>query len=40
MRVRAAMGHSDYGVLQRYVCLSAERDLGSKPAWAEFVAVP
>ena len=31
-RVRAAMGHADYSVLQRYVCLSAERDLGPKTA--------
>ena len=30
-RVRAAMGHADYSVLQRYVCLSAERDLGPRP---------
>ena len=39
-RVRAAMGHADYSVLQRYVCLSADRDLGPKTAWAEFVAMP
>ena len=34
------MGHADYSVLQRYVCLSSERDLGPKTAWAEFVAMP
>lgn len=39
-RVRAAMGHADYSVLQRYVCLSAERNLGPKTAWAEFIAMP
>jgi len=39
-RVRAAMGHSDYSVLQRYVFMSAERDLGAKTAWSEFVAMP
>lgn len=39
-RVRAAMGHSDYSVLQRYVFMSAERDLGPKTGWAEFVAMP
>ncbi|HEX6348403.1 MAG TPA: tyrosine-type recombinase/integrase [Candidatus Dormibacteraeota bacterium] len=36
-RLRAAMGHSDYGILQRYVRLSAERDLGSRKDWEEFI---
>jgi len=35
--LRAAMGHSDYKVLQRYVRLAIERDLGSKREWAEFI---
>lgn len=39
-RLRAAMGHSDSSVLQRYVFMSAERDLGPKTGWAEFVAMP
>ena len=34
------MGHADYSVLQRYVFMSAERDLGPKSGWAEFVAMP
>jgi site-specific recombinase XerD len=36
--LRAAMGHSDYGVLQRYVRLATERDLGPRSDWAELVA--
>ena len=39
-KVRAAMGHSDYSVLQRYVFMSAERDLGSKTTWADYIAMP
>lgn len=35
--VRAAMGHADYTVLQRYVRLATERDLGSRKDWVEFV---
>lgn len=35
--LRAAMGHSDYKVLQRYVRLAIDRDLGSRREWAEFV---
>jgi site-specific recombinase XerD len=34
--LRAAMGHSDYKVLQRYVRLAVERDLGSSRGWTEF----
>lgn len=36
--LRAAMGHSDYGVLQRYVRLATERDLGSRADWTELIA--
>lgn len=35
--LRAAMGHADYTVLQRYVRLATERDLGSRKEWLEFV---
>lgn len=37
-RLRAAMGHSDYKVLQQYVKLATERDLGSRREWTDFVA--
>jgi site-specific recombinase XerD len=36
--LRAAMGHSEYGVLQRYVRLATERDLGSRRDWADLIA--
>jgi len=36
-RLRAAMGHADYDVLQRYVRLATERDLGRPKDWAEFI---
>jgi len=32
------MGHSDYGMLQRYVRLATERDLGPRTEWLELVA--
>ena len=32
-----ANGHSDYKVLQRYVRLAMEPDLGSRRDWAEFI---
>lgn len=35
--LRAAMGHGDYGTLQRYVRLSTDRDLGPLRDWAEFI---
>ncbi len=35
--LRAAMGHADYAVLQRYVRLSTERDLGPRKDWLEFI---
>jgi len=35
--LRAAMGHSDYGMLQRYVRLASERDLGSRADWLELI---
>lgn len=35
--LRAAMGHADYTVLQRYVRLATERDLVSRKEWLEFV---
>ena len=35
--LRAAMGHSDYKVLQRYVRLALERDLGCRRELAEFI---
>jgi hypothetical protein len=33
----AAMGHSDYKVLQRYVRLATERDLGQLREWTELI---
>ena len=36
--LRAAMGHADYKVLQHYVRLATERDLGSRQDWLEFIA--
>ncbi len=33
----AAMGHSDYGMLQRYVWLATERDPGSRADWVELI---
>jgi integrase len=36
--LRAAMGHSDYGMLQRYVRLATERDLGPRAEWLELIA--
>jgi integrase len=35
--LRAAMGHADYVILQRYVRLSTERDLGPRKDWLEFI---
>ena len=35
--LRAAMGHADYSMLQRYIRLASERDLGSLKDWSEFV---
>jgi site-specific recombinase XerD len=35
--LRAAMGHSEYGLLQRYVRLATERDLGSRKDWLDFI---
>jgi integrase/recombinase XerD len=35
--LRAAMGHSDYKVLQGYVKLATERDLGPRKEWTEFI---
>jgi hypothetical protein len=35
--LRAAMGHSEYGMLQRYVRLATERDLGSRKDWLDFI---
>jgi len=32
------MGHSDYGMLQRYVRLATERDLASCAEWLELIA--
>ena len=40
VRPRAAMGHADYQVLQRYVHLATERDLGPKKDWLEFILTP
>jgi site-specific recombinase XerD len=37
--LRAAMGHSDYKVLQRYVRVAMERDLGSRREWADFIVL-
>jgi integrase len=36
--LRAAMGHSDYGMLQRYVRLATERDLGPRAEWVDLIA--
>jgi integrase len=36
--LRAAMGHSYYGMLQRYVRLATERDLGPRADWLELIA--
>jgi integrase/recombinase XerD len=36
--LRAAMGHSDYGMPQRYVRLATERDLGHRVDWLELIA--
>jgi hypothetical protein len=36
--LRAAMGHSDYGMLQRYVRLATELDLGSRADWVDLIA--
>jgi integrase len=35
--LRAAMGHADYTVLQRYVQLATERDLGPRKEWFEVI---
>jgi integrase len=35
--LRAAMGHSDCKVLQRYVRLATERDLGTGREWVELI---
>ena len=35
--LRAEMGHSDYGKLQRYVRLATEPDLGSRADWVELI---
>jgi integrase len=39
-RLRAAMGHADYNMLQKYVRLATERDLGRKSEWADFILAP
>ncbi len=39
-RLRAAMGHADYNMLQKYVKLATERDLGKLTDWAEFILAP
>jgi len=39
-RLRAAMGHADYNMLQKYVRPATERDLGRKNEWAEFILDP
>ena len=36
--LRAAMGHSDYKILQRYVRLATIRDLGRRKDWEDFIA--
>jgi integrase len=36
--LRAAMGHADYAILQRYVRLATERDLGPRKEWLDFIA--
>jgi integrase len=35
--VQAAMDHTDYSMLQRYVRLASERDVGRLKDWSEFV---
>jgi integrase len=35
--LRAAMGHANYVMLQRYVRLASERDLGPLREWSEFI---
>jgi integrase len=35
--LRAAMGHANYAMLQRYVRLASERDLGPLKDWSEFI---
>jgi integrase len=35
--LRAAMGHADYAMLQRYGRLASERDLGPLKEWADFI---
>lgn len=35
--LRAAMGHADYAILQRYVKLAPNRDLGPRKDWLEFI---
>ena len=35
--LRAAMGHSEYAMLQRYVRLATERDLGSRKDWLDLI---
>jgi hypothetical protein len=35
--LRVAMGHSNYGMLQRYVRLATERDLGSRTDWLDLI---
>ncbi len=39
-RLRAAMGHADYNMLQKYVRLATERDLGRKSEWSDFILDP
>lgn len=36
--LRAAMGHADYKILQTYVRLATERDLGRRQDWADLIA--
>jgi site-specific recombinase XerD len=36
-RLRAAIGHADYNILQRYVRLATERDLGPRRDWSDLV---
>ena len=36
--LRSAMGHADYSILQRYVRLATERDLGPRKDWLELIA--
>jgi integrase len=35
--LRAAMRHANYAMLQRYVRLASERDLGPLREWSEFI---